>query len=264
MSKGEPLSMSAIGCILGLEPGVFQRGLNGLQKHGFVTSSRSGRKRLFLLNLDHALSRVVGGYAADSHLSPAETLVASRPAHVREPSLEYDSASQKILILAGPNGAGKSTFAARFLGAAAGCKQFVNADGIARGLSPFDPDAAALRAGRLMIEEVARHVSTRQNFAIETTLSGRRHQREIEMWQSCGYRVKIVFLSLPAVEIAIERVAIRVAQGGHNIPLDTIRRRFERGLDNFHKVYRPMVDAWALYDSSGLEPVLLDDGEEDR
>jgi predicted ABC-type ATPase len=163
-------------------------------------------------------------------------------------------------IIAGPNGAGKTTFALEFLPREAGCPLFVNADLIASGLSPFAPGAADIRAGRLMLQEIASHVRRRENFAFETTLSGRRYAKEIPRWQRLGYRVKLVFLYLVDVAIAIERVRVRVKQGGHRIPEDVIRRRYKTGWKNFQGVYKDLVYAWVLYDNSGEKPVLLDAG----
>lgn len=116
-------------------------------------------------------------------------------------------------VIAGPNGAGKSTFAREFLPNEAGCPAFVNADLIAAGLSPFAPEKAAIRAGRLMLEEIHRHAATGKSFAFETTLSGRGYAHLIPAWQAAGYAVHLVFLRLPTAELAIERVAVRVAQG---------------------------------------------------
>ncbi|MBS3919854.1 MAG: zeta toxin family protein [Deltaproteobacteria bacterium] len=163
-------------------------------------------------------------------------------------------------IIAGPNGAGKTTFAQEFLPREAECPFFVNADLIAAGLSPFAPGDAEIRAGRVMLQEIASHVRRRESFAFETTLSGRRYAREIPRWQSLGYRVKLVFLYLVDVAIAIERVRVRVKQGGHHISEDVIRRRYEMGWKNFQKVYKGLVDAWVLYDNSGEKPFLLDVG----
>ncbi len=141
------------------------------------------------------------------------------------------SEEQKIVIIAGPNGAGKTTFAREFLVREAACPSFVNADLIAAGLSPFTPEQAAFRAGRLMLEEIRGYVGRRENFALETTLSGRLYVRYIRQWQETGYRIKLIFLSLPDVEIAVKRVRIRVAQGGHNVDDPVIRRRFDRGMN---------------------------------
>jgi predicted ABC-type ATPase len=164
----------------------------------------------------------------------------------------------KVIIIAGPNGAGKTTFAREFLPNEAGCPIFVNADLIAAGLAPFAPDSAALQAGRLMLQELDRHFAARESFAFETTLAGRGYVRQIRSWQSAGYRVKLIFLQLDSPEQAIARVAQRVRQGGHNIPESTIRRRFAAGLDNFTRLYAPLVDAWAVYSNAGAQPVLLD------
>lgn len=164
---------------------------------------------------------------------------------------------QRIVIIAGPNGAGKTTFAQEFLSGGKSRPTFVNADLIAAGLSPFNPDAAAIRAGRLMLEEIHRHVTARESFAFETTLSGRGYVPMIRRWQALGYRVELVFLRLNRPETAIARVATRVEQGGHAIPEATIRRRFASGLRNFPLLYAPLVDAWELYDNSGRKPVLV-------
>ena len=165
---------------------------------------------------------------------------------------------RRIIIIAGPNGAGKTTFAREFLPQEADCPDFINADLIAAGLSPFNPEAAAYRAGRLMLEEIASRVEHGRSFAFETTLSGLGYAQQIPDWRRRGYHVRLVFLSLPSVEMAIDRVAGRVAQGGHSIPEAVIRRRFDAGLENFHRLYKPLVDAWVQYDNSGPRHVLID------
>jgi predicted ABC-type ATPase len=168
--------------------------------------------------------------------------------------------NRKILIIAGPNGAGKTTFAQEFLPAEASCPHFVNADLIAAGISPFSPETAAIRAGRIMLEQIHEHVRKDENFAFETTLSGRMYKALIPRWQADGYNVKLFFLQLPSPEMAIARVRQRVAAGGHNVPEDVIRRRFHAGLRNFSQIYKPLVDEWVLYDNSGDEPVRLEEG----
>ena len=165
---------------------------------------------------------------------------------------------ERKVIIAGPNGAGKTTFAREFLPNEAGCPIFINADLIAAGLAPFSPESAALQAGRLMLQELARHFAAGASFAFETTLAGRGYLNHIREWQAAGYRVKLIFLQLDHAEEAIARVAQRVRQGGHNIPENTIRRRFIAGRNNFAQIYASQVDAWALYNSSGPQPVLLD------
>lgn len=174
----------------------------------------------------------------------------------REPNLP-----NKIIIISGPNGAGKTTFARSFLPAEAELLRFINADLIAAGLSPFIPEAAAIKAGRLMLEEIRQCVQQGESFALETTLSGLGYLQHIEQWRSLGYRVSLFFLSLPDAETAIARVAERVRQGGHDIPEPVIRRRFTAGKRNFIQRYRNKVNDWALYDNAGNMPVLLEWGE---
>jgi predicted ABC-type ATPase len=172
------------------------------------------------------------------------------------------SKQRRIIIIAGSNGAGKTTFAREFLPKEVGCPVFVNADLIAAGLAPFQPTTAAIKAGRLMIEEMESYVRERRSFAFETTLSGRRYARMTPRWQSFGYRIKLVFLYLQDVRIAIERVRVRVRQGGHDVPEDVIRRRYEAGWRNFQQIYRKLVDTWVLYDNSEETPLLMDAGGE--
>ena len=165
---------------------------------------------------------------------------------------------KKIIIIAGPNGAGKTTFARDFLPAEAQTLKFINADLIAAGLAPFNPETASIKAGRLMLEEIDESVEAGKSFAFETTLSGLAYLRKIKEWQKRGYDVKLWFLSLPNDEIAVSRVAFRVQQGGHNIPEHVIRRRFKSGLHNFHEHYSKAVNSWALYDNYIYPPKLLD------
>jgi predicted ABC-type ATPase len=168
----------------------------------------------------------------------------------------------KILIIAGPNGAGKTTFACDFLPNEAACPCFVNADLIAAGLSPFVPAAAAIKAGKLMLQEIQGNAARREGFAFETTLSGLGYLRHIRDWRSSGYHVTLFFLTLPSIEMAITRVAERVGQGGHDIPEAVIRRRFVTGVRNFYGHYRDAVNAWAVYDNSGDQPMLTHWSEE--
>jgi predicted ABC-type ATPase len=168
---------------------------------------------------------------------------------------------RKIIIIAGPNGVGKTTFARAFLPAEAGLPRFINADLIAAGLAPFAPETAAIKAGRLMLEEIERCARQGISFSFETTFSGLGYLRHIERWRAQGYRVSLFFLSLPDVETAIARVAERVRQGGHDVPEAVIRRRFVTGWQNFRRRYKQAVDDWALYDNVGSSPIMLEWGE---
>lgn len=165
---------------------------------------------------------------------------------------------KKIVILGGPNGAGKTTFAREFLRREGDCPIFVNADLIAAGLSPFRPEMTAVRAGRIMLGEIRNHVRAGRSFAFETTLSGRLYSRWIPRWRRQGYRVKLIYLSLSTVELALARVGARILQGGHGLPREMVVRRFAASWRNFNQVYKPLVDSWVLYDNSGDVPVLID------
>ena len=136
---------------------------------------------------------------------------------------------------------------------------------IAAGLAPFGSRHSDVVAGRLMLSEIDRLVTECRSFAFETTLAGRGYLRRIDQWRSLGYRVRLVFLSLPSHDDAVARVRRRVQQGGHHIPEDVIRRRFDAGLENFRGLYAARVDEWILYDNQGLVPVVVErSGERDR
>lgn len=134
----------------------------------------------------------------------------------------------QCIVIAGPNGAGKTTFAREFLPREAGVIHFVNADLIAGGLSPLRPELAARRAGRLVLSELDRLVKAREDFAFESTLSGRTYLRLLDRWRSGGYRIDMAFLWLPSVQLALQRIAVRVRQGGHAVPRADVVRRFDR------------------------------------
>jgi len=160
-----------------------------------------------------------------------------------------------LYIIAGPNGAGKTTFARKFLPQYVECLEFVNADLIATGVSPFAPEKAALRAGRIMLEQIHSLGNQGHDFGFETTLSGKSYVRLInELKQKKGYRIHLFFLWIASVKLALERIELRVRQGGHNIPEAVVRRRFDRGLSNFFQFYQPIVDRWIIFDNSGDVP----------
>lgn len=178
--------------------------------------------------------------------------------------MDAPTAKPTLYVIAGPNGAGKTTFAREFLPFFAGCKQFVNADLIAQGLAPFAPETAALRAGRLMLEEIKRLADTGLDFALETTLSGRLYAPWFGSLRDKGYKVCLFFLWLPTVEMALARVAERVAHGGHHVPEADVRRRYQRGGRNLFQVYRPFLDSWVLLDNSSRSPRTIAYEERER
>jgi len=162
-----------------------------------------------------------------------------------------------VVILAGPNGAGKSTAAPDLLHGALEVNEFVNADVIDRGLSAFDPDSVAIAAGRVMLARIQELAEQRVNFAFETTLASRSLAPRIRDLLASGYAIHLVFLWLSSADLAVQRVAARVAAGGHNVPEDTVRRRYRGGIRNFFAVYQPIVTSWALFNASGPEPTLV-------
>jgi predicted ABC-type ATPase len=165
--------------------------------------------------------------------------------------------SPRCIIIAGPNGAGKTTFAREFLPNDAGVIHFVNADLLAAGLSPLKPELAALYAGRLFLTELDRLANARQDFAFESTLSGLTYITRLKRWKSAGYRIEIVFLRLASVQLAMRRIALRVKQGGHDVPHADVLRRYNRGWKNFEGSYKSLADLWTLCDNSGEKPQLI-------
>jgi predicted ABC-type ATPase len=162
-----------------------------------------------------------------------------------------------VYVVAGPNGAGKTTFATEFLPGFVNCREFLNADLIAAGLSPFAPETQNFRAGRLMLTRFRELADQRTSFGFETTLSGRAHLSLLRDLRKQGYRVVLFFLWLRSAELAVRRVATRKSQGGHGVPEADVRRRFRLGLANLFHDYMPVLDEWWIYDADSLPPELI-------
>ena len=167
--------------------------------------------------------------------------------------------NKTVYIIGGPNGAGKTTFARHFLPEEAKCINYINADLIAAGLSPFAPQNVKIKAGKLMLQEIDRCVSCDESFAFETTLSGNLYVQKILRWRALGYRVVLIYFSLPSAEMAIDRVNFRVEQGGHHIPENDVRRRFDRSKENLEVVYKGIVDSWVVIDTSSTVPIVIEE-----
>src|SRR5215203_116339 len=163
----------------------------------------------------------------------------------------------KIIMIAGCNGAGKSTLAPHLLRDALGLKDYVNADTIAQGLSAFAPENAAIEAGKIMLRRLRELANGRKSFAFETTLASRFYVKWIEDLKRRGFEFHLLFLWLESPELAVLRVRERVLAGGHNVPEETIRRRYERGLRNFFRLYQPLADNWSVYNSSSADQINL-------
>lgn len=164
-------------------------------------------------------------------------------------------AQRNLYIIAGPNGAGKTTASFVLLPEYLGIREFVNADEIARGLSPFNPEAVAFEAGRIMLQRMNTLLEFGVSFAFETTLATRSYKGFVQKAQAQGYRCTLLFFALPNAEMAIGRVQQRVSEGGHNIPTDVIRRRYQRGLQNLFRYYWNVADELSLYDNSASMPL---------
>lgn len=162
-----------------------------------------------------------------------------------------------LYVIGGCNGAGKTTFAREFLPNEVKCLRFLNADEIARGLSPFAPGAAAVKAARLLLTEFRSCVEHRETFALESTLSGRTYIKIFQQAKAQGYRIELHYLWLSSPAQAIARVRQRVQKGGHAVPVVDIRRRFGRSLRHLVTDYLPLADAWAVWDNRTQRPQIL-------
>jgi predicted ABC-type ATPase len=165
-----------------------------------------------------------------------------------------------LSVIGGANGAGKTTTALRLLPDFLDCDEYVNADSIAQGLSPFKPESVAIQAGRLMLKRLHSLANSQVDFAFETTLASRSVVPFLKQCQSKGYQINLIYLWLDYVELAVERVRDRVASGGHSIPETVIRRRYESGRQCFQLLYLPLADKWQAYDNSGFMPELVASG----
>lgn len=164
------------------------------------------------------------------------------------------SNNANLYVISGPNGSGKTTFVRKFLPFYAECINFVNADLIASGISPFNPDIAAIKAGKIMLEQINAYKEKRSDFAFETTLAGKTYLSLFRNLKARGYKIHLYFLWISDVNLAIKRVNERVKSGGHNIPPEVIKRRFSRGLCNFLNLYKPLLDSWMIFDNSTNQP----------
>ncbi|MCF7817847.1 MAG: zeta toxin family protein [Kiritimatiellales bacterium] len=167
-----------------------------------------------------------------------------------------DNQQPTCYVIAGPNGAGKTTFALRYLPELTGCKNFINADLIAEGLSPLDPSRVQLEAGKILLREIQANVAKGEDFAFETTLSGRTYARLLKELHAKGWKIVMFYLWIPSAEFSRQRVKQRVADGGHDIPDDVIARRYCRTVSNFLNVFAPLCDEILCYDSSNPKPIL--------
>ena len=164
---------------------------------------------------------------------------------------------KNVYIIAGPNGSGKTTFASKFLPDYVRCSNFVNADLIARGLSPFSPRNAAIKAGKLVLSQIHEFAKTGVDFSFESTLAGKLYVNLFKALKTKGYKLHLFFLWIPDSQLSIARIKDRVAEGGHHVPTEDVKRRFNRSINNFFKLYMPLLDKWMLFNNSGIKPSLI-------
>jgi predicted ABC-type ATPase len=169
-----------------------------------------------------------------------------------------------LYVIAGCNGAGKTTASYTVLPEILECEEFINADEIARGLSPFNPEKAAIEAGRIMLKKINDFIKKNYDFAFETTLASKSYLKTIDKAKENGYEVTLLFFWLDSVELAIERVRTRVAEGGHNIPEKVIRRRYFSGIINLFELYIPFCDYWMITDNSNPNLRLVAEGTKEE
>ena len=167
---------------------------------------------------------------------------------------------KQLYIISGCNGAGKTTASYTVLPDVLQCKEFVNADEIAHGLSPFNPEGMAIEAGRLMLQRIDGLLKNQENFSIETTLATRSYTRLVHRAQEQGYKVSLIYFWLSSPDLAIQRVAQRVRNGGHDIPRDVVIRRYQAGINNFFNIYMSDVDYWLLADNSNTPRIIVAEG----
>lgn len=167
---------------------------------------------------------------------------------------------RRLYIISGCNGAGKTTASYTVLPEVLQCKEFVNADEIARGLSPFNPGSMAIEAGRLMLRRIDELLKARESFSIETTLATRTYTRLVRSAQQQGYKVSVIYFWLNSPDLAIQRVAQRVRNGGHDIPKEVVVRRYYAGIGNFFEIYMPCADFWLLADNSENPRIIVAEG----
>lgn len=178
--------------------------------------------------------------------------------------MKKNEPKHKLYIISGCNGAGKTTASYTVLPEILDCKEFVNADEIAKGLSPFNPESVAIDAGRLMIRRIRELLDKKDDFAFETTLAPRNYVRLIDDAHRRGYVVTLLYFWLESPELAVQRVAQRVKNGGHNIPVPTIYRRYQSGIQNLFAIYIPIVDNWSIINSSKLQFEMIAEGNRDQ
>lgn len=251
----EKLYLREIAAKIHVDPANLSREFRALEKEGVFVSEKKGLQKYFSLNRNYPLYEELKAVIL-------KTAGYQAPAKGESVFIKKENTQgPNVYIVAGPNGAGKTTFARKFLPAYVHCKQFVNADLIAGGLSPFSPEQSAIQAGKLLLEQIRTFTRKGIDFAFETTLAGKSYQNLFADLKAKGYSLHLFFLWIPNVEMALSRIDDRVKRGGHRIEEPVVRRRFVRGLQHLFKLYRPFLDLWVIFDNSGSFPHLVATGK---
>lgn len=233
------------------DPANLSRALNALVNEGVFLSEKRGLQKYFSLNKRYPFYKELRSLIL-------KTLAMGEPRQMAPPvAPKPPGEGPHVYIVAGPNGAGKTTFAREFLPSYVHCRQFVNADLIAGGLSPFSPEESAIQAGRLLLEHIRNLAGRGVDFGFETTLAGKSYRNLFVGLRAKGYQLHLFFLWIPNVQIALSRIADRVKRGGHQIPEPVVRRRFTRGIRHLFTLYRALLDSWVIFDNSGSFPHLI-------
>ena len=243
------LYLREISVVLNVDPANLSRELRKLEQEGIFLAKRKGNQKYFSLNQSYPLYNELKSITVKTLPSEPASNAAQKSKNVQKKATVY--------VIAGPNGAGKTTFARKFLPEYVKCKQFVNADLIASGLSPFSPEVAALSAGKLLIEKIRELSEKMIDFGFETTLSGKSYVLFLKKLREQGYRIHLFFLWIPTLDLALARIRDRVKKGGHDIPEPVVKRRFYKGVQHLFKLYRPLLDSWTLFDNSAASPHLV-------
>jgi len=241
-----------IALLLRVDPANLSRDLRGLVKEGVFAATYRGNQKHFFLNRNYPLFEELRSMV----LKTLGSTGAVRD-RCREAPVSWGVKNKNVYIIAGPNGSGKTTFARTFLPDYAKSPNFVNADLIAQGLAPFGPRAAAVKAGKIVLQQIREYAELGVDFSFETTLSGKSYAGFLSEVKARGYFLNLFFLWLPSPELAIKRIKDRVQEGGHDVPAEDVRRRFARGIHNFFSLYEPLLDFWMMFDNSGAKPLLI-------
>jgi predicted ABC-type ATPase/predicted transcriptional regulator with HTH domain len=239
MRPGSDLYLRQIAAVLRVDPANLSRALGQLEKEGVFLSNKRGPLKYFSLNQKYKFYEEL-----------QSTIQKTAPAELAKET----SRSAHLYVIAGPNGAGKTMFARKFLPEYLGCKTFINADLIARGIAPLDAEGAWIKAGRLLLLEIESASKKGIDFSFETTLSGKSYVPFLKRLIRAGYAIHVLFLWIPNVTLSLKRIAERVRRGGHHIPDDVAKRRFYRGIENLFGVYAPLLSSWVIFDNSGERP----------